>query len=87
MWIIHHGPYTFVMFLWELGECITNYTPMESVCSTCNLIPRCGGGGERALGLHLHLITVATSLHVYIVQEIKNIKNVKRCRDGMPKSM
>ena len=26
-----------------------------------------GGGGERAPGLHLHLITVATSLHLYIV--------------------
>ena len=22
-----------------------------------------------------------------IVQDLKNIKNVKRCRDGMPKSM
>ena len=68
MWIIHNGPHTFAMFLRGLGECITNHTPMESVCSTCNLIPKCGGGGgERAPGLHLHLITVATSLHLYIV--------------------
>ena len=28
--------------------------------------------------------TVGTVLHI---QENKNIKNVKRCRDGMPKSM
>ena len=47
---------------------ITNHTPMESLCLTCNLIPRCGGrGGESAPGLHLHLIAVATSLYVYIV--------------------
>ena len=40
MWIIHHGPHTFAMFLRGLAECIINHTPMESMCSTCNLIPR-----------------------------------------------
>ena len=30
------------------------------------------------------MVTVTESL---ILQDLKNIKNVKRCRDGMPKSM
>ena len=36
---------------------------------------------------HAGLVFMKPSTNTYIYKDLKNIKNVKGCRDGMPKSM
>ena len=61
-----------------LTHCCLHYQVFKVVCCKSILRVDLNGGGSIC-----NTITVL----IYCRQDLKNIKNVKGCRDGMPKSM
>ena len=83
VWASGQATKTIIKIFWPQSQpwlrCLWEWPPLVQSCLSVGLDFHC-----TPYSVSVYLLSAAYQLNL---QDLKNFKNVKRCRDGMPKSM